>query len=479
MHSRTDIASMARPDLRATMTTTTFLAQHAVDGPERPRNARRRRRSALRAATARAVAVVVTSLVVMMLVVVARVAPAEAVSAPIDGRLTAPVTHVLTSPDPTADPSRPGAVVPAGLDESDPFLTVAQGRYFLYTSGVPGLPPINVPEASSLDFGSWTSVGDALPTLPAWATPGYTWAPDVHRFGSTYVLYFTAMTRGSFPATECIGDATSPSPSGPFTAVPSPFICQRSLGGSIDPRVFTDQRGISWMLWKSDQNIGGASTPTQMWSERLNTTGLTLVGRPSLLLGPDQPWQGTVVEAPDMVEVDGGYWLLFSGNWFNQPAYAIGSARCAGPNGPCADTSSLPFLASNDQGQGPGEESLLADGNGVWMTYSPSYSQAAQPYFPSRLVLITRLGFTPAGPYLASGETPPSLAVLDPRSLFPPVPGADTDVSGGTTVSENETADQPRRLRNSAETALPSAWLPVTFITRPTKNPVSLSSPSQ
>ena len=76
-----------------------------------------------------------------------------------------------------------GGPVSSGEDESDPYLLVADGRYFLYTSGVPGM--LNVPLATSTDFKSWSPVQDVLPVLPAWAAPGYTWAPDVHRFGST------------------------------------------------------------------------------------------------------------------------------------------------------------------------------------------------------------------------------------------------------------------------------------------------------
>jgi hypothetical protein len=311
-------------------------------------------------------------------------------------------------PDPT--PASPGTVVGSGQDESDPVLTLAQGRYFLYTSGIPGPPAINVPVVSATTFGAWSPVTDALPALPPWAVPGYTWAPDVQQFGADYVLYFTAMVRGSDPGMECIGDATGTKPDGPFTSISAPFICQADQGGSIDPRVFTDD-GVHWMLWKSDQNIAGSSTPTRLWSQRLTGNGLGLTGQPVDIMGPDEPWQGTIVEAPDLVEVGGAYWDFYSGNWFNQPAYAIGAARCVGPAGPCLDTSPIPLLASNDQGQGPGEASVFQDASGIWLLYSPSRSLAPQPD-PPRPVAITRLGFGPAGPYLAVGGLPPSLEVL-------------------------------------------------------------------
>ena len=56
------------------------------------------------------------------------------------------------------------------------------------------------------------------------------------------------------------------------------------------------------------------------------------------ILGPSEPWEGTIVEAPDMVAAWGTYWLIFSGNWYDSPAYGIGVAACQSPLGPCADT---------------------------------------------------------------------------------------------------------------------------------------------
>ena len=310
------------------------------------------------------------------------------------------------APPPTPTPAAPGTPVTGGAEQSDPFLTDAGGRYLLLTSGGTGRSPVNVPVATSSDFVHWTHAVDALPTLPVWAKSGFTWAPDLHRFGTRYALYFTAMVAGHLPQTQCIGSAFALSPTGPFVARPRPIICQLDQGGSIDPRVFVDSGGISWMQWKSDQNRGGAATPTAMWSQRLSSDGSRLLARPVLLMHPDQPWQGTIVEAPDMVEVDGTYWVIYSANWFNQPAYAIGAAHCAGPAGPCRDLGPAPLLSTNFQGEGPGEASVFHDANGVWLLYTPRRSLAPKPDIPARPVYITRLGFTPSGPYLASGPPP-------------------------------------------------------------------------
>jgi hypothetical protein len=305
-------------------------------------------------------------------------------------------------PPATADPAAPGQQVNSGEDQTDPFLLSAHGRFYLYTSGKPFTDTLNVPVASSTNFQQWSTVTDALPNLPAWVTPGFNWAPDVHQFGSTYVLYYTAHVE--YLNEECIGAATSSSPVGPFAPVGvHPFICQSGLSGSIDPRVFTDSSGANWMLWKSDENSRLLATPTILWSQKLTPNGLGLIGAPSYLMSPDEPWQGTIVEAPSMVEVNGVYWLTYSGNWFNQTEYGIGVAWCLGPSGPCADLSNHALIASNDQGAGPGESSFYQDSTGVWMLYTPVMALWGGPPRP---VDITRVGFTSDGAYLAGGGPP-------------------------------------------------------------------------
>ena len=86
---------------------------------------------------------------------------------------------------------------------------------------------------------------------------------------------------------------------------------------------------------------------------------------------------------------------------FNQPGYSIGVARCAGPLGPCSDVSPSPLLASNVQGEDPGEESAFADAAGLWLVYTPSRSTLPLPG-PPRPVAMAHLGFGPAGPCLAA-----------------------------------------------------------------------------
>jgi Glycosyl hydrolases family 43 len=305
-------------------------------------------------------------------------------------------------PPASTSPSAPAETIDVGRDAPDPFIFLNRGTYYLFTSEG-NLPTVNVPVRAATYVGKWGPIRDALPTLPVWAVKGFTWAPDVHRFGHHYVMYFTSIVQGSKPAIECIGDAISTKVSGPFIPGPHPFICQQSQDGSIDPRTFVDLDGKTYLVWKSDENANvHGTTLTNIYSQPLSSNGLSLLGQPSRIFGPDQPWQGRIVEAPNLVLVRGSYYLFFSGNWFNQPYYAIGVAQCSGPLGPCADPDSHPWLASNLQGTGPGEASVFSDRFGVWLVYNPFKSDVPNFNSPPRPVVLARLGFDQLGPYLAN-----------------------------------------------------------------------------
>lgn len=332
-------------------------------------------------------------------------------------------------PPPAPNPSQPATVISTGPDQPDPFMVVHGGKYYLFTSE--GSQPDNVPVVSASKVGHWGPVVDALPTLPAWAAHGFTWAPDVHRFGRTYVLYFTALVKGSNPVMQCIGDAVGSHLTGPYTAAATPIICQTTQGGSIDPRTFVDGNGTPYMTWKSDENsdVNGTSL-TNIYSQPLSADGLHLLGQPTRIFGPDEAWQGRIVEAQDLVEVHGVYYMFYSGNWFNQPDYGIGVARCTGPLGPCADISPTPFLASNGQGQGPGEASVFADSTGLWLIYSPFYFTDAT----NRPVAMARLGFGPTGPYLG----PP-----DPAAVATAAATSTGHAKGTATGAKDKVAAKP------------------------------------
>ncbi|MGD0313930.1 MAG: glycoside hydrolase family 43 protein [Acidimicrobiales bacterium] len=304
----------------------------------------------------------------------------------------------------TANPERPGRVILSGPDSTDPFMVKVAGRYYLYTSQQYYL---NVPLRTGTTIGRWGKPVDALPHLPNWAESGFTWAPDVHQVAGGWALYFTALLKGAAQYTHCIGSAFGKSPSGPFVPTSRPIICQLDHRGSIDARVFVEPGGRLVMLWKSEDNANpnvpgpDQNGPTGIYAQYLSANGRNLLGHAVKIMGPTEAWEGTIVEAPDMVQARGIYWLFFSGNWFNSSAYGIGVAACRSPLGPCFDPDPGPFLGSNAQGAGPGEQSLFRTGSAIYLLYNPFKSNSPGPII-ARPVDMTRIGFSSKGPYLAA-----------------------------------------------------------------------------
>jgi beta-xylosidase len=323
----------------------------------------------------------------------------------------------------------PGVLITPGLNIPDPFVIEVGGIYFLFSSQTTFFGP-SVPLMVSTSLTNWDSTSvDAMPTLPSWATQGFTWSPDVRALDGHYVMWFSAAIAGSLH--KCIGVATASSVTGPYvSSSPSPLVCQLDDQGSIDPRTFVDPEGRLWLLWKSDDNADvTADTHTTIYAQQLSSDGTQLLGNPVALLTADQPWEGRIVESPDMVYAAGQYWLFFSGNWYNQPGYAIGVAECLEPTGPCEPSSLVPWLASNAQGSGPGEASLFFDGSRWWMLYAPS-AVAYESLTTARPVVLARLTFGPNGPTVVppgtaawvQGDPPQTVGTTRPAEKARTVP---------------------------------------------------------
>ncbi|MHB1487501.1 MAG: glycoside hydrolase family 43 protein [Acidimicrobiales bacterium] len=311
---------------------------------------------------------------------------------------------VLSAPSallpPPASVSDPARIVTPGVDAPDPFVIAYEGTYYLYASQDSASGP-SVPVRTSSSLTRWGPVTDAMPAPPAWVEKGFTWSPDVRQVGKVFVMWFSAALVGHDPVAKCIGVATASSPLGPFVGASRPAICQLDHNGSIDPRTFQDANGSLWIDWKSDDNADVASTShSSIYAQRLSSDGTVPVGTATVILTADQAWEGRIVEAPQMVRDAGHYWLFYSGNWFNEPYYAVGVAECQGPAGPCHKYLDHPWLASNAQGQGPGEASLFTDHTGTWIFYSP-FAVRYRTY-TVRPVALARVAFGPFGPYLAA-----------------------------------------------------------------------------
>ena len=324
-----------------------------------------------------------------------------------------------------------------GSDFPDPSVMAYNGVYYGYsTQNFPenGAPYVNIQTATSTDGINWSGQSDALPNLPSWAAPvsnpppyRNTWAPSVRFNGSEFVMYYTATDTqsGSAFGDQCIGMATSISPSGPFADDSStPVVCDPTQGGDIDPDIFIQTLGgttTQTLIWKNDGNHN--STSVYIWSEPL-TPSLTSFGTssgPVAILGADQPsWQGGIVEGPDMVNVGGADYLFYSGNAESSVSYAIGYATCFdGPSEPCTDGNQNPILTSAVGMSGPGGPTVFTSTSGHLLMAFSGWSGTNTNYFAGgyRPMFLANLTFSEGVPVL----TPANAPVVTPPP--PPAPG--------------------------------------------------------
>jgi len=276
-------------------------------------------------------------------------------------RLTAPATAPPTSTPPTStpptatgEPVRYLAPSDAGTtvwpnNFPDPFVLVADDTLHAFSTAS-GL--VNIPHLTGTDVDDWTGPDDALIATADWARGLSTWAPAILATDDRYVLYSAPLVRGTDQ--HCVSVAVADHPAGPYLDDSAqPFLCPRDLGGAIDPSPFVDTDGTPYLLWKNDGIT--LRREASIWIQPLRDDGLALAGPAVRLIDTDQTWEFPHVEAPSMTRrPDGTYWLAYSGNWWNQPAYGIGLARCASATGPCTKPFDGPIVASGPGAEGPG-----------------------------------------------------------------------------------------------------------------------------
>jgi beta-xylosidase len=226
----------------------------------------------------------------------------------------------------------------------------------------------NIQTLRSSDLVTWEQAPDALPALPAWTAGRDVWAPEVARAtDGRWLMYYTTPAPSDRGGIQCIGLASADTAGGPYVdSSDGPLVCETEDGGSIDAHPFTAPDGERYLYGKNDGNRIGVDTWISV--QRLDPAGTTLVGEPTRLIKQDQPWEGSLVEAPFVVEADGTFWLFYSANAYDSDAYAVGVAKATSPTGPFTKQAD-PVLVSNEVAAGPGHCAVFAVGDQRWMVY--------------------------------------------------------------------------------------------------------------
>jgi arabinan endo-1,5-alpha-L-arabinosidase len=226
--------------------------------------------------------------------------------------LTVPATATPATATPaTADVSAAPRVKPLvwGRDLADPSVVEVNDNYLAVGTGT----TITRFRAGGAR-GPFKELSTPLTAYPSWVLPGELWAPDLAQVADgTWRLYFTAPTAGLAPGGRCIGVATAPTASGPFTPYgDAPLVCPPRVGwapasdellnrgwdlpatGVIDASLYTERDGRLYLLYKTQgkpstirmvllQPDGVAVSPGSRSKQLLRTT--ETVENPTLVRG--------------------------------------------------------------------------------------------------------------------------------------------------------------------------------------------------
>jgi GH43 family beta-xylosidase len=277
-----------------------------------------------------------------------------------------------------------------GVDCPDPGVARDGERYVLTCTS--GNARAAFPLRTSPDLVRWTDAGHVFPdgARPGWASGDF-WAPEVHRVGDRWAVYYSA--RRASDGRLVVGVATAPSSLGPYTDLGRPLV-DGPAPGVIDAHFFEASDGRRFLLYKVDGNAVGARTPILV--HELEADGTTLRGAPVELLTNDRAWEGPLVEGPWMIERGGSFYLFYSANYFASTAYAAGVARASSPLGPFTKAAG-PMLTSNAAWAGPGHGSILVGPSGSWVHVYHAWMGGRVDASPGRLVLVDRIGWDADG----------------------------------------------------------------------------------
>lgn len=198
---------------------------------------------------------------------------------------------------------------------ADPALVAFAGKYYIYptTDGSPDWSSTEFRVLSSDDLRSWRDEGVVL-RLGAdveWAHR-FAWAPAAAEKNGVHYLYFTA--------DDNIGVAYGASPTGPFIDSGQPIVARDAHAGrAIDPSVFTDEDGTSYLVWGN-----GVANIARLDDDMLGIDETSVVS-----------WEDpTFREAAHIHRHHDRYYLTWSENDTRDPEYRVRWAVGEGPTGP-------------------------------------------------------------------------------------------------------------------------------------------------
>jgi arabinan endo-1,5-alpha-L-arabinosidase len=263
----------------------------------------------------------------------------------------------------------------------DPTIVKEGSRYYLFTTGA------GIPMACSDDLKAWKRCGRVFETNPEWITiPGVKdlWAPDIKFHDGRFYLYYSASTFGS--NRSAIGLATNKtldSASPDYQWVDEGMVVESVRSNdynAIDPNLTFDPEGKPWLAFGS------------FW------TGIKMVALDPATLKPAADAEILAIaqrpEPPDSIE---GAYIMRRGEYHYlfishdlccrgvMSTYNIKVGRAEKITGPYVDRDGTALtegggwqvLDGKQRWKGPGHNSVLEDGEKIYLVYHSYDAQNA------------------------------------------------------------------------------------------------------
>lgn len=205
---------------------------------------------------------------------------------------------------------------------ADPNIAYFNDTFYIYptTDGGSGWNSTYFKAFSSKDLVHWKDEGIIFDLSNAsWSSGVYGWAPTITEKNGKYYFYFSGCDKNS--DAKHLGVAVSDSPTGPFIDKGEPLVNKNTVGldgQMIDPAVFTDDDGQSYLYWGNGQ----------MYVAKLSDDMMSIDGEIKKIT------PSNFREAAFVIKRNGIYYFMWSDKDTGEPTYEVHYGTSSSPFGP-------------------------------------------------------------------------------------------------------------------------------------------------
>jgi len=256
-------------------------------------------------------------------------------------------------------------------NQTNPWVTHHNGYYYAVTSVPGGASHIWIRKSATLD-GLGGAAAVSVFAAPAGDHCCVIWAPELHRIGNRWYIYYTA---GSNNTTHRLfvleATTTGDDPQAVTYADRGRILTGTGNVEDIDPTTFVAPDGDRYLLWAGTVDWGLELIYIAKMSDPV-----TLVLPASVIVRPTLSWersQGWIVEAPQVLVHNGTVDVVYSAPGVG-PLYSLGVAKNTDGDYTTESSwtkSATPVFAPDADVSGPGHNGFFVspDGTEDWIVY--------------------------------------------------------------------------------------------------------------